>query len=225
MISDVYTLPWSNSLHSLQAMDSGRIASIVHQSNLADVLSLQSRSPHSRWSYRTNEGKNLCHRRWFENGGYRGKDSQTRCYGFVFQVFQELWDMPSLPEHVPLRLKLFEATLYSLWAAHVHAFGLAAPLAAGIIHWGATSCYCTDNADLIFLKKGRAHSRMAFHYSKSNDSDSWDVLGLDLLLPKLAVIIDKFGKFAIQWKDEPTLGYTHYQPAQLITVGRRAAQW
>jgi hypothetical protein len=86
--------------------------------------------------------------------------------------------------------------------AHVHAFGQVAPAAAGIIHWGATSCYVTDNADLIFLRDG-----------------------LDLLLPKLAVIIHKLSQFALEYKDMPTLGYTHYQPAQLITVGRRAAQW
>jgi adenylosuccinate lyase len=86
--------------------------------------------------------------------------------------------------------------------AHVHAFGQVAPAAAGIIHWGATSCFVTDNADLIFLRDG-----------------------LDLLLPKLAVIIHKLSNFALEYKSLPTLGYTHYQPAQLITVGRRAAQW
>ncbi|KAI0994608.1 Adenylosuccinate lyase [Podosphaera aphanis] len=86
--------------------------------------------------------------------------------------------------------------------AHVHAFGLVAPKAAGIIHWGATSCYVTDNADLIFLRNG-----------------------LDILLPKLATVIHKLSSFALEYKDTPTLGYTHYQPAQLITVGRRAAQW
>jgi adenylosuccinate lyase len=86
--------------------------------------------------------------------------------------------------------------------AHVHAFGEVAPAAAGIIHWGATSCFVTDNADLIFLRDG-----------------------LDVLLPKLATIIHKLSLFAIEWKDQPTLGFTHYQPAQLITVGRRASQW
>ena len=60
--------------------------------------------------------------------------------------------------------------------AHVHAFGLNAPAAAGIIHWGATSCYCTDNADLIFLKRG-----------------------LDLLLPKLANVIHKLSRST--WRD------------------------
>ncbi|KAF4635302.1 hypothetical protein G7Y89_g2790 [Cudoniella acicularis] len=86
--------------------------------------------------------------------------------------------------------------------AHVHAFGQVAPKAAGIIHWGATSCYVTDNSDLIFQRDA-----------------------LDLLLPKLATIIHKLKEFAREYKDLPTLGYTHYQPAQLITVGRRAAQW
>lgn len=86
--------------------------------------------------------------------------------------------------------------------AHVHAYGQVAPAAAGIIHWGATSCYCTDNADLIFLKKG-----------------------LDLVLPKLATVIHKLSKFALEYKDMPTLGYTHYQPAQLTTVGKRATLW
>lgn len=86
--------------------------------------------------------------------------------------------------------------------AHVHAFGLNAPAAAGIIHYGATSCYVTDNADLIFLRNA-----------------------IDIFLPKLATIISRLSKFALEQKDVPCLGYTHYQPAQLITVGRRAAQW
>lgn len=86
--------------------------------------------------------------------------------------------------------------------AHVHAFGQRAPAAEKIIHWGATSCYVTDNADLIFLRDG-----------------------LDILLPKLAKVISKLSQFALEYKSLPCLGYTHGQPAQLITVGRRAAQW
>lgn len=86
--------------------------------------------------------------------------------------------------------------------AHVHAFGQVAPAAAGIIHWGATSCYCTDNADLIFLRDG-----------------------LDMLLPKLATVIYKLSEFAKEYKDLPCLGYTHGQPAQLTTVGKRACLW
>ncbi|KAI1095678.1 adenylosuccinate lyase [Rostrohypoxylon terebratum] len=92
---------------------------------------------------------------------------------------------------------------------HVHAYGVVAPAAAGIIHAGATSCYVTDNTELILMREA-----------------------MDLLLPKLAKVIRlliqctyNLSNFAQQWKDEPTLGYTHYQPAQLITVGKRAAQW
>ena len=86
--------------------------------------------------------------------------------------------------------------------AHVFAYGEKAPAARGIIHWGATSCYCTDNADLIFLKDG-----------------------LDLLLPKLATVIEKLSTFAKEHKSLPCLGYTHLQPAQLTTVGKRACLW
>jgi adenylosuccinate lyase len=86
--------------------------------------------------------------------------------------------------------------------AHVHTFGQAAPAAAGIIHWGATSAYCTDNADLMILK--------------------W---GLDILLPKLAMAIDRLTFFAKQYKDMACLGYTHGQPAQLTTIGKRACLW
>ena len=67
---------------------------------------------------------------------------------------------------------------------------------------GATSCYVTDNADLIFIRDA-----------------------LDLVLPKLAKVINNLKEFALKYKDVPTLGYTHYQPAQLISVGKRAAQW
>ncbi|EAT86203.1 adenylosuccinate lyase [Parastagonospora nodorum] len=86
--------------------------------------------------------------------------------------------------------------------AHVHAFGQVAPKAAGIIHYGATSCYVTDNAELILMRDA-----------------------MDLLLPKLAKVLSNLSAFAMQWKSEPTLAYTHLQPAQLITVGKRAAQW
>lgn len=86
--------------------------------------------------------------------------------------------------------------------AHVHVFGLMAPAAAPFIHLGATSCYVTDNADLIFLRKG-----------------------LDLLLPKLAVVIQRLATFAEKHRALPTLGFTHMQPAQLTTVGKRATLW
>ena len=86
--------------------------------------------------------------------------------------------------------------------AHVYAYGKAAPSAAGIIHLGATSCYVTDNADLILYRDGLRYLRN-------------ELLGV---LKNLAV-------FAETYKAMPTLGYTHYQPAQLVTVGKRATLW
>jgi adenylosuccinate lyase len=86
--------------------------------------------------------------------------------------------------------------------AHVHTFGQVAPAAAGIIHLGATSCYVTDNADLIFLRTG-----------------------LTYLLKSLAVLISRLSTFAAQYRALPTLGFTHFQPAQLTTVGKRATLW
>jgi len=86
--------------------------------------------------------------------------------------------------------------------AHVHAFGQVAPAAAGIIHLGATSCYVTDNADLIIMHDA-----------------------LNMLLPKLAMVIWKFSKFAVEHKDWPCLAYTHGQPAQPTTVGKRTTLW
>ena len=86
--------------------------------------------------------------------------------------------------------------------AHVYAYGQAAPTAAGIIHLGATSCYVTDNADLVIY-------RDALTYLRS------ELLG----------VLANLSEFAEKYKDMPTLGYTHYQPAQLVTVGKRATLW
>jgi adenylosuccinate lyase len=86
--------------------------------------------------------------------------------------------------------------------AHVHTFGDVAPKAAPIIHLGATSCYVGDNADLIIMREG-----------------------LELLSGKMAALIDRLAKFAKQYRAIPTLGFTHYQPAQLTTVGKRATLW
>ena len=86
--------------------------------------------------------------------------------------------------------------------AHVYAYGKAAPAAAGIIHLGATSCYVTDNADLILYRDGLRYLRG----------------GLLGVLANLAAFADKY-------KATPTLGYTHYQPAQPVTVGKRATLW
>src|SRR3982751_2815392 len=86
--------------------------------------------------------------------------------------------------------------------AHVHTFEEVAPAAKGVIHLGATSQYVVDNADLIIMREG-----------------------LNLLAERLAAAIDALATFAVRWKDLPTLGYTHYQPAQLTTVGKRATLW
>ena len=86
--------------------------------------------------------------------------------------------------------------------AHVYTFGKVAPKAAGIIHLGATSAYVGDNTDIIQMREG-----------------------LKLVRSKLTVVLDKLGKFAEEHKAQPTLGFTHFQPAQLTTVGKRATLW
>ncbi len=86
--------------------------------------------------------------------------------------------------------------------AHVHTFAAAAPKAAPIIHLGATSCYVGDNADLIIIREA-----------------------LELVAAKVAVVINLLAKFAKKHRELPTLGFTHYQPAQLTTVGKRATLW
>ena len=86
--------------------------------------------------------------------------------------------------------------------AHVHAFGDVAPKAKPFIHLGATSAYVTDNADLILMRRG-----------------------LDLLRGRALDVLRSLAAFAEQWRDQPTLGYTHLQPAQLTTVGKRATLW
>ena len=86
--------------------------------------------------------------------------------------------------------------------AHVYAYGLVAPKAAGIIHLGATSCYVTDNADIVLYRDG-----------------------LKYLRGELLKVVANLSEFADQYKAMPTLGYTHYQPAQLVTVGKRATLW
>src|SRR4051812_44289280 len=86
--------------------------------------------------------------------------------------------------------------------AHVHAFGDVAPGARPIVHLGATSCYVTDNTDLILIREA-----------------------LGLVREGLVGAIDAMATFATTWKDLPCLGYTHFQPAQLVTVGKRATLW
>ena len=86
--------------------------------------------------------------------------------------------------------------------AHVKAYGAQAPTAKPIIHLGATSCFVNCNAEAIMLDEA-----------------------LDIVLKKLVNVMDKLKKFALEYKDMPTLGFTHLQPAQLTTVGKRATLW
>lgn len=86
--------------------------------------------------------------------------------------------------------------------AHVRTYGDAAPKAAGIIHLGATSCFITDNADLILNRQG-----------------------CELLINKLSTLLGVASEFCARTKNIPCLGWTHFQPAQLTTVGKRATLW
>lgn len=86
--------------------------------------------------------------------------------------------------------------------SHVYAYGIQCPKAAGIIHLGATSCFVGDNTDLII-----------------------DYEALDLIKKRLVKLISILSRFADQYKDLPTLGFTHFQPAQPTTVGKRACLW
>ena len=86
--------------------------------------------------------------------------------------------------------------------AHVHAYGDACPDARPIIHLGATSCYVTDNTDLLLLREG-----------------------LKMLGCRVAAVVDALARFAAEYRDLPCLGFTHMQPAQPTTVGKRACLW
>jgi adenylosuccinate lyase len=86
--------------------------------------------------------------------------------------------------------------------AHIHTLAETCPAVADVLHLGATSCYVTDNTDLILMREG-----------------------LTLVRDRLVGVIDALARFAQRWRDQPTLGYTHFQPAQLTTVGKRACLW
>ena len=86
--------------------------------------------------------------------------------------------------------------------AHVHAYGDLCPDARAIIHWGATSCYVTDNTDLLLLREG-----------------------LQMVSRRVAAVVDSLAAFAAKYRDLPCLGFTHLQPAQPTTVGKRACLW
>ena len=100
------------------------------------------------------------------------------------------------------RVAEIEAELRHDVMAHVHHFGELAPKAKAFIHLGATSCFVTDNAGLIQLRQG-----------------------LEIVRARLIVAIAAHAGFADRWKELPTLGYTHWQPAQPTTVGKRATLW
>ncbi|WP_462392127.1 adenylosuccinate lyase, partial [Clostridium cadaveris] len=86
--------------------------------------------------------------------------------------------------------------------SHVYAYGLQCPSAKGIIHLGATSCYVGDNTDIIIMREA-----------------------LKVIRTKILNVMDSLSKFALEYKSLPTLGFTHLQPAQLTTVGKRATLW
>ncbi len=86
--------------------------------------------------------------------------------------------------------------------AHIETYAEVCPEARDIIHLGATSCYVTDNTDLILLREG-----------------------MGILRDRLVGVIDALARFAVRWRDLATLGFTHFQPAQLTTVGKRACLW
>lgn len=96
----------------------------------------------------------------------------------------------------------FEKQLRHDVMAHVHAYGEQCPGARGIIHWGATSCYVTDNTDLLLIRES-----------------------LELIARRLWHVIERLAAFAKQYRDLPCLAYTHLQPAQPTTVGKRTCLW
>lgn len=96
----------------------------------------------------------------------------------------------------------FERELRHDVMAHIHAYGLVAPNAMPIIHLGATSCYVGDNTDLILIREG-----------------------LEMILRLAVNVLAKLKAFAVRYRDLACLGYTHYQPAQVVTLGKRACLW
>ncbi len=120
------------------------------------------------------------------------------------QITQEQVDeLKQYAEEIDYELaEKFEREVRHDVMAHVHAYGAYAKKAMPIIHLGATSCFVDCNAEAIMLADA-----------------------LDILLKKLVNVMDKLKKFALQYKDLPTLGFTHLQPAQLTTVGKRATLW
>lgn len=99
-------------------------------------------------------------------------------------------------------VKQFEKKLRHDVMSHIKAYGVTCPKASLIIHLGATSCFVTDNTDIVIMRDA-----------------------ITLIRKKLVAVIKNLADFAMKYKDTPTLGYTHFQPAQLVTVGKRACLW
>ncbi len=100
------------------------------------------------------------------------------------------------------RADVYEREIRHDVMAHIRAYGDVAPAAKGVIHLGSTSCFVDCNSELIIMRDG-----------------------LDILLKKLVNVMDKLKDFALKYRELPTLGFTHLQPAQLTTVGKRATLW
>jgi len=116
---------------------------------------------------------------------------------------EQIAEMRAHADDVDLaRARELERSLRHDVMAHVHAYGEQCPTARPIIHLGATSCYVTDNSELWQMREG-----------------------LHLIRARLVALIRELAKFACTWRAQPTLGFTHFQPAQLTTVGKRATLW
>ncbi|HEX5443786.1 MAG TPA: adenylosuccinate lyase [Pirellulales bacterium] len=116
---------------------------------------------------------------------------------------EQLSELRAAAEHVDFAAAArYEKRLRHDVMAHVHAYGDACPAARGVIHWGATSCYVTDNTDLLLIRES-----------------------LGLVAVRLARVIDRLGRFAAEHRALACLGFTHFQPAQPTTVGKRACLW
>ena len=129
--------------------------------------------------------------------GLKGSDGQPRITQEMIDELEANKDNINY-EVARAREKLVRHDVMS----HVYAYGQQCPKAAGIIHLGATSCYVGDNTDMILMKEA-----------------------LELVRTKLINVINELAKFAEEYKDLPTLAFTHFQPAQPTTVGKRATLW
>ena len=114
----------------------------------------------------------------------------------ILQMEQHIGDIPYE------RVEVLERELRHDVMAHIHAYGEQCPDAMPIIHLGATSCYVTDNTDVIIMRRA-----------------------LELVAGKLIIAMEVLSDFALKYKALPTLAFTHFQPAQLTTVGKRASLW